>query len=29
METYQQADGSIRVPEVLLPLMGGIEVIRG
>ena len=28
METYQQADGSIRVPEVLLPLMGGIEVIE-
>ncbi len=28
METYQQADGSIRVPEVLLPFMGGIEVIR-
>ncbi|HOE34838.1 MAG TPA: serine--tRNA ligase, partial [Anaerolineaceae bacterium] len=28
METYQQADGSIRVPEVLLPFMGGLEVIR-
>lgn len=28
METYQQADGSIRIPEVLKPLMGGIEVIR-
>jgi seryl-tRNA synthetase len=27
METYQQADGSIRVPEVLAPWMGGIEVI--
>jgi len=27
METYQQADGSIRVPEVLLPFMGGLEVI--
>mgnify|MGYP002714947404 CR=1 FL=1 len=24
---YQQADGSIRVPEVLKPYMGGIEVI--
>jgi seryl-tRNA synthetase len=29
METYQQADGSIRVPEVLKPWMGGIEVIEG
>ena len=28
MENYQQADGSIRVPEVLQPLMGGLEVIR-
>ena len=28
METYQQADGSIRVPEVLKPWMGGIEVIE-
>jgi seryl-tRNA synthetase len=27
METYQQADGSIQVPEVLKPWMGGIEVI--
>jgi seryl-tRNA synthetase len=27
METYQQPDGSIRVPEVLAPWMGGIEVI--
>jgi seryl-tRNA synthetase len=27
METYQQADGSIRVPDVLKPWMGGIEVI--
>jgi seryl-tRNA synthetase len=27
METYQQADGSIQVPDVLLPYMGGIEVI--
>ncbi|MCC7372687.1 MAG: serine--tRNA ligase [Chloroflexi bacterium] len=27
METYQQADGTIRVPEVLKPWMGGIEVI--
>lgn len=28
METFQQADGSIRVPEVLKPWMGGIEVIE-
>lgn len=28
MENYQQADGSIVVPDVLKPLMGGIEVIR-
>jgi seryl-tRNA synthetase len=27
METYQQPDGTIRVPEVLRPWMGGIEVI--
>lgn len=27
MENYQQADGSIVVPEVLRPYMGGIEVI--
>lgn len=28
METYQQADGSITVPEVLRPWMGGLETIR-
>ncbi len=28
MENYQQADGSIIVPQVLRPWMGGIEVIR-
>jgi len=28
METYQQADGSIIVPEALRPWMGGVEVIR-
>jgi seryl-tRNA synthetase len=28
LENYQQADGSIIVPEVLKPWMGGIEVIR-
>lgn len=27
IENYQQADGSIHVPEVLLPYMGGVEVI--
>jgi seryl-tRNA synthetase len=27
MENYQQADGSIRVPEVLRPYMGGAEFI--
>ncbi|MGA4321307.1 serine--tRNA ligase [Ectopseudomonas hydrolytica] len=27
LENYQQADGSIRMPEVLKPYMGGIEVI--
>jgi seryl-tRNA synthetase len=27
MENYQQADGSIAVPEVLKPYMGGLEVI--
>ncbi len=27
METYQQADGSIKVPDVLKPWMGGIDVI--
>jgi seryl-tRNA synthetase len=29
MENYQQKDGTIRVPEVLRPYMGGLEVIRG
>ena len=28
MENYQNADGSITVPEVLRPYMGGIEAIR-
>lgn len=28
MENYQQADGSIKVPDVLVPYMGGIEVIK-
>jgi seryl-tRNA synthetase len=29
MENYQQADGSIVIPEVLRPYMGGQEVITG
>jgi seryl-tRNA synthetase len=28
LENYQQVDGSILVPEVLRPWMGGVEVIR-
>jgi seryl-tRNA synthetase len=28
LENYQQADGSIKIPEVLRPWMGGVEVIR-
>ena len=28
METYQQADGSIRIPDVLKPWMGGLETIE-
>ncbi len=28
LENYQQADGSVVIPEVLRPLMGGYEVIR-
>ena len=27
MENYQNADGSITVPEVLRPYMGGLETI--
>jgi seryl-tRNA synthetase len=27
MENYQEADGSIAVPEPLRPYMGGLEVI--
>lgn len=27
IENYQQADGHIRIPEVLVPYMGGVEVI--
>lgn len=28
LETYQQSDGSVVVPPVLLPWMGGVEVVR-
>jgi seryl-tRNA synthetase len=28
LENYQQADGSIVIPEVLRPWMGGIDVIQ-
>jgi seryl-tRNA synthetase len=27
LENYQQADGSVKVPDVLVPYMGGIQVI--
>ena len=29
MENYQEADGSITVPDVLRPYMGGMERIGG
>ncbi|WP_373488856.1 serine--tRNA ligase [Blastomonas sp.] len=28
VENYQQADGTVRVPDALVPYMGGIEVLR-
>ena len=28
IENYQQADGSVKVPDVLVPYMGGMEVIE-
>jgi seryl-tRNA synthetase len=28
MENYQEADGSIRVPEALVPYMGGLTKIE-
>ena len=28
IENYQQADGSIKVPDALVPYMGGIEYIK-
>ena len=27
LENYQQADGSVLIPEVLRPYMGGLEAI--
>ena len=27
LETYQQADGSVKIPEVMVPYMGGLESI--
>lgn len=29
LETYQQEDGSLKVPEVLRPYLGGVEFLRG
>ena len=28
LENHQQADGSVRIPEVLRPYMGHLDVIR-
>ena len=28
LETYQQEDGSSRIPEAIVPYMGGVEVIE-
>jgi len=28
MENHQQEDGSIKIPEVLIPYMGGLKVIN-
>jgi seryl-tRNA synthetase len=28
LENYQQADGSVAVPDVLRPYMGGLDIIR-
>jgi seryl-tRNA synthetase len=29
LENYQNADGSVTVPDALRPYMGGLEVLRG
>jgi seryl-tRNA synthetase len=28
LENNQQEDGSVKVPDVLLPWMGGVEIIK-
>jgi seryl-tRNA synthetase len=28
LETHQQADGSVTIPEALRPYLGGIDVIK-
>jgi seryl-tRNA synthetase len=28
LETHQQEDGSVRVPEALRPYLGGLEVLK-
>ena len=28
LETHQQADGSVRVPQALQPYMAGLEVLK-
>jgi len=28
LENYQQADGSVRIPDALKPYMGGLEVLK-
>jgi seryl-tRNA synthetase len=28
LENYQQPDGTVKVPDVLVPYMGGMEVIE-
>jgi seryl-tRNA synthetase len=28
MENYQQADGSIRIPDVIKPYMGSLDIIE-
>jgi seryl-tRNA synthetase len=29
MENYQNADGSVTIPDVLIPYMGGLKTISG
>lgn len=29
LETYQQSDGSVQVPDALRPYMGGLDIIKG